>query len=191
MPRLRLPRLPFLGRRDDDRPERDEHERLVLIAEVAGFVVVTSIIATFVLMVANSSGGQAAAPNPEVPTITDAGGPAATDVEPAPLREPAKAIQPPAVGERAEAVKPKPKPKPKPSPTSPSPAPRPQVVFADHYDRCAQEGARAYTERLHIPLECRGGRWHYADFGDDDDDDGYGDDDDHGNGPGNGHGHGR
>jgi hypothetical protein len=191
MPRLRLPRLPFPGRRKDDRPERDEHERLVLIAEIAGFVVVTSIIATFVLMVANSSGGNAAAPNPEVPTITDAGGPVATEVEPAPPKK-VKALQPPAVGEQADVVKPKPKPKPKP--TSPSPAPQPQVVFADHYDRCAPEGARAFTERYHAPLECRDGRWRY-DFGDDDGSDDHGDDDDfdddHGNGNGNGVGHGR
>jgi hypothetical protein len=197
MPRLRLPRIALPGRRDkDDRPERDEHERLVLIAEVAGFVVVTSIIATFVLMVANS-GGQAAAPNPAVPTITDAGGPAATDVEPAPPPKETKAIPAPAVGKRAEAVKPAPKPKPKPakpSPTSPSPAPPPQVVFADPFEQCAPEGARAFTERFHYPLECRDGRWRF-DGGDDGDDDG-GDhdwDDDHGNGNGhgNGWGHGR
>jgi type IV secretory pathway VirB10-like protein len=182
MARLRLPRFPLLGRRDDN-PERDEHEKLVLIAEVAGFVVVTSIIATFVLMVANSSGGQAATPNPEVPSITDAGGPAA-DVEPAPpVAKPPKVIPPPAVGERAEAVKPKPKPKPTtPSSTPTSPPQQPEVVFADPYDRCAPDGARAFTPRFHYPLECRDGRWRFD--GDD------GDDDDPGNGNGNGHGRG-
>lgn len=194
MPRLRLPRIALPGRRNDDRPERDEHERLVLIAEVAGFVVVTSIIATFVLMVANSSGGQAATPNPAVPTITDAGAPAVRDVEPEPAPPKAKAVPPPAVGKPAEVVKPKPKPKPPapPSPTPPAQQPQqPQIVFADAYDDCAPDGARAFTKRLHYPLECRDGRWRYDGFGGDDQDgDDQDGDDDHGGGPGNGHGHG-
>jgi len=124
MPRLKLPHLNLPSRRNGDRPPRNEHEKLVLVAEVAGFVVVTSIIAVFVLMVANSgSGGGQVADRPAVPTITDAGGSGADETAQKPAPPPAAdKLPPPAAGGEREVVKPKPEPKPEPKP-KPTPSP--------------------------------------------------------------------
>jgi hypothetical protein len=186
MPRLRIPRIPMLDRYKADGTEKQEHERLVLVAEVAGFVVVTSVIAVFVLMVASSGGTPAAAPNPAVPTITDAGSPASevTPQPPAPESPSVtKSVAPPAVGKQEEVIKPKPKPKPaKPtSTTSQLPPPQPPqppdsggLQFGLPFQDCAPEGAHGITPQHHYPLECRGGHWQF---------DGDGHDHGHGHGP--------
>jgi hypothetical protein len=157
-----------------DRAAGEENDRLGLVAVVAGFVVVTGIIATFVLMVANSSGTGSAAPNPPVPTITDPSGPASTETQPTnPAPVPpvaAKPIAPATVGTQTQVVKPKPKPKPappKPPPASSSSRPPSPPPGGGHdqigrpFDRCSPEGAHAVTSKHHAPLVCRNGHWQF------------------------------
>lgn len=160
MPRFRLPRITLAGRGDGTRGE--EHERLVLLAQIAGFVVVFAGIATFVLFAATNGGGSAAPPNPAVPSITDAGDAATTtEREPEGLR-PLPPV-PPRSTERKAVAEPRPKPatpssgKLAPEPTSSAPAPQPgdgdQV--GDPWDSCAH----GITRNFHLPMVCHDGRW--------------------------------
>jgi hypothetical protein len=189
MPRLTLPRLklPSLARWRNRDPDA-EHDGLLLIAEIAGLAVVTCIVAGFVLMAA-TSGGDAATTRPAVPTITDAGGPAPTAPDPElalppDLPEP-PAIAPPTTTKTTKVVVPKPPPKPKPAP-KPKPTPPGQDDDDDgpgngngngggHDDDgdgddqtawpwsdCSPEGSRAETPKRHLPLVCRDGHWHFV-----------------------------
>jgi hypothetical protein len=163
MPRLRLPRFPL--QRNRDRTPGEKRDRLVLVAEVAGFVVVTSIVATFVLMAASSGDDGVAAPRPAVPTITDAGGPEPTEAEPAPAPPPpTDTIAPPAAGRQAEVVAPKPTSTPsEPTTTDPTssrlPNPDDDPPVARLWGRCSPPGSHAVTEKRHVPLVCLLGRW--------------------------------
>jgi hypothetical protein len=158
MPRFRLPRITWTGRGDGTPGE--EHERLVLLAQIAGFVVVFAGIAAFVLFAA-TNGPSAAPANPPVPTITDAGGAATTTTT-----EP-EAVLPPVTtttNEKAAVAKPRPKPKPTTSSSGkPTTAPDPRPGDGDQVgvpgDSCSPEGARAVTPRFHLPVVCHDGSW--------------------------------
>jgi hypothetical protein len=182
MPALRFPRLTLPAWLRRGGTPGEENDRLVRVAVVAGFVVVTGIIAAFVLMVANSSGTGSAAPNPPVPTITDPSTPASTGTRPAnPAPVPpaaAKPIAPSTVGKQAQLLEPKPKPRPAPPKPAPSPPPSssssqpPPPTGNGHghggdqiarpFDPCSPEGAHAVTGKHHFPLVCRGGQWQFA-----------------------------
>lgn len=173
MPRLRLPRISVASLRERVPSE----ERLVLLAQIAGFVVVIGVIATFVLIASANVGEGMAVKQPPVPTITNVGEPAPTTTTTEPAPPPVSQVAPPTVGSEVAVVKPAPKPKPKPAPkppappapptsTNPPPDPGPgKPPTADPYDHCAPEGAQAVTKHRHIPLVCHDGRWHFADFG--------------------------
>jgi hypothetical protein len=161
MPRLKLPGLPG-----------EEHGRLVLVAQVAGFAVLIAGIAAFVMFAA-TSGNRAAPPDPAVPSITDAGAPA-----PVTTTEPDESLtpRPPVVQQPAAAQKPRPKPA-RPAPAAPRkpappagtrPAPGPGdggVGPRNPWESCDVEGAHAFSPRFHLPLVCVDGRWHFAQDG--------------------------
>lgn len=189
MPRLRVP--------------GGEHERLVLIAQIAGFVVVIAVIAGFVLFAATSGDGTAVAKDPAVPTITDAG-----ETEPTITTEPAPPPPPPVTTTsptRDQVAKPDPRPAPKPTtstsrkpapappPAPPDPGPDDGVQTGDPWDECAPEGARGFTKNLRLPMVCHDGRWHLAALGRGGPgrhkDGGGWDGDRHGGGHGDGDGH--
>jgi hypothetical protein len=198
MRRFRLPRIRLAGR--GEREPGDEHERLVLVAVIAGFVVVLAGIAGFVLFAAASGNGSAAPENPAIPSITDAGNAdPTTTTEPAALPPPvtkpsAKPSTKPSATPsatpsptRAEVAKPRPRPATPTSrpavPTSgtlPVPGPGGGQV-ANPWDGCSPEGARASTPRFHLPMVCHDGRWHVVSSG-------HGGHDGHGHGDHGGHG---
>jgi hypothetical protein len=175
MPRLRLPRIGLASLRD--RAPSDEHERLVLVAQIAGCLVVIGAVVTFVLIASANAGEGMAVRQPPIPTITDSSAPATTPTTTEPAPPPVSEVAAPAtVGSQEAVVKPKPKPHPrppKPAPTQPAPPAPPTTQppdpgppqTADPYGHCAPEGAQAFTKHRHIPLVCHDGRWHFADFG--------------------------
>ena len=177
MPRLRLPRIRLASLRDRVPSE----ERFVLAALVAAFVVVIGVVAGFVLIAANSGGGEKVAV-PQIPTITNAGDPGpVTTIERAPER-PQKPLvttttttttTTTSVQTHVQVVRPKPKPpKPVPRPPQQPKPPKPPtstpppddggVQTGVPYERCSPEGAKGVTKGHRIPLVCKDGRWHFV-----------------------------
>jgi len=129
------------------------------------------------VLIASANVGEGVAVKvPAIPTISNV-------VEPAPTTTTERPPPPvigtarPTVGSQEAVVQPAPKPKPKPAPKPkqkpeppkpptnnppPPPGPDPGQPTADPYDRCAPEGAKAFTKHRHIPLVCRDGRWHFV-----------------------------
>jgi hypothetical protein len=178
MPRFRLPRIGLANLRDRLRSD----ERLALVAQLAALVVVLGVVATFVLVAANSGDEDSEAANrPAIPTISDAGGPEPTVSKPPPTHKDTTIAMPTVTtttATPAEVVKPKPKPKPRPRPTAhptrPVPLPQPTatpppddggIQTGVPWERCSPEGAQGVTKIHHLPLVCHDGRWHPAGIG--------------------------
>ncbi|HEV7651219.1 MAG TPA: hypothetical protein VGP26_23970 [Actinophytocola sp.] len=132
-------------------------DTLVFAAKIATAVVLTGVVAGFLLMAAGAGGGggdDVAVTDPAVPTITDGGGPPSTgDAQPAPAPPPVT-VPAPAVGTQTAVLAPKPKPTRRPTVTRPGLPDR----FERPGGRCRPAGAVAFTRRLE-PLVCRDGRW--------------------------------
>jgi hypothetical protein len=158
MPRLGFPR----HRLDSDDDDRDT---FVFVVKIVAAVLLAGVLVGFVLMATGLVGGKGeddvAVTNPAVPTITDGGGPASTEAQPAP-EPPRETVAAPAVGRQTAVLAPKAKPKPKPRPTATD---RPIIIerLQQVGAKCSPEGAIAFAKRFE-PLVCQHGRWQRMPF---------------------------